>query len=364
MEDVVTSRFWRGKRVLVTGHTGFKGAWLSIWLKRLGAIVAGYARPAPTQPNLFGLANVASGMESVLGDVRNLGQYREVFESFQPEIVFHLAAQALVRDSYREPVETFDTNVMGTVHTLELSRVSGCVRAVVVVTSDKCYMNNGSTRGYRESDPLGGDDPYASSKGCAELVTHSYRRSFPSSKTGTLIASVRAGNVIGGGDWAKERLVPDIVRAIQTESIFQIRHPTATRPWQHVLEPLLGCLLLGEKLCEGADAYAEGWNFGPSETDTKPVSWVVERIAELWGQPLRMEQDLSESLPESQFLALSNAKAIAKLGWKPRLQLDDALVWTVHWYREWAKNPARAAALTMRQIEDYSSGTANSAAAS
>lgn len=324
--------FWNGKRVFLTGHTGFKGSWLSLWLQQLGAQVTGYALEPATRPSLFEAASVAARMRSVIGDVRDLDRLRTSVEQERPEIVFHLAAQALVRPSYEQPVETYATNVMGTAHLLEAVRKCTSVRVVVVVTSDKCYENKERLEGYREGDPMGGADPYSSSKGCAELVTAAYRSSFFAAGR-PAIASARAGNVIGGGDWAKDRLVPDVVRAFSANKAVTLRNPTAVRPWQHVLDPLAGYLLLTERMWSSGVADAEAWNFGPDEHDARPVQWLVERIAELWGGAPGWQQAKGSTLHEAHQLRLDCSKARGRLGWIPRVDLDTAIAWTVDWHR-------------------------------
>jgi len=279
--------FWKGKKVLVTGHTGFKGSWLSLWLQSLGAKVVGVSLDPPTTPSLYEQAQVADGMDSLREDIRNLDKMKLIFAEHQPEIVFHLAAQPLVRYSYREPVETYATNVMGTLHILEAIRASKSVRAAVMITTDKCYKNREWEWGYREIEPMGGHDPYSSSKGCAELLIASYRDSyFPAqaySHHQTAIASARAGNVIGGGDWAEDRLIPDIIRAFEMKDTVHTRNPNAIRPWQHVLEPLAGYIELSERLCMDGMPWAEAWNFGPREEDAKSVEWIVKEMTQLWG---------------------------------------------------------------------------------
>ena len=330
-------KFWTGKTVLITGHTGFKGSWLSLWLQSLGAKVIGYSLPAPTQPNLFDVANVAEGMTSVIGDVRDLEHFQAVMKQYQPEIVFHMAAQPLVRYSYQNPVETYATNVMGTVNVLEAARHTESVRSVVVITTDKCYENREWSWGYRENEPMGGKDPYSSSKGCAELVVSAYRDSYFSAKDfdrhRVALASARAGNVIGGGDWALDRLIPDIMRAIQENRPVLIRSPRAIRPWQHVLEPLSGYLCLAEHLWHHGPEYAEGWNFGPSDEDAKPVAWIVDRLTKLWGEGASWEVDLGSHPHEATYLKLDCSKAKAKLGWTPRTSLATALDWIVEFYQ-------------------------------
>ena len=331
----MTGSFWRGRRVLVTGHTGFKGSWMSLWLQRLGAQVSGYSLGAPTEPNLFGLAEVGRGMRSVEGDVRDLGALRAAVADQAPEVVVHMAAQSLVRQSYHDPVDTYATNVMGTVNLLEAVRAAPSVRAVLVVTSDKCYENREWVWGYRENDPMGGFDPYSNSKGCAELVTAAYRRSFfegPGEGPRVLVASARAGNVIGGGDWAVDRLIPDAVRAFLRAEPLLVRSPHAIRPWQHVLEPVHGYLLLVQRMLESG-ALAEGWNFGADEGESRPVGWLADRLAALWGEGAGWAADGQPQPHEARVLKLDSSKARAELGWRPRLPLHEALEWTVEWYR-------------------------------
>lgn len=344
--------FWKAKRVFLTGHTGFKGAWLALWLQSLGAEVVGYSLPAPTDPSLFSLARVDSGIVSITGDVRDLEKLKAEIASHRPEIVIHLAAQSLVRLSYTDPVETYSTNVMGTVNVLEAIRKSSSVRAVVVVTTDKCYENREWVWSYREYEPMGGHDPYSSSKGCAELVTAAYRRSF--FNQGAAIASVRAGNVIGGGDWAKDRLIPDIVRAFIKRESVQIRNPHAVRPWQHVLEPLSGYLLLAQRLYENGNSYAEAWNFGPNEADSKSVSWVVGCLTELWGDGATWAILDGNHPHEAQLLKLDISKAKQKLQWHPSLDLREALTRTVEWYRAYA-NGEDVRVISVDQIKKHQS---------
>ncbi len=346
--------FWIGKRVLVTGHTGFKGGWLSLWLQHLGANVAGYSLPPAIAPNFFTVAAVSDGMTSIFGDVRNLDAVLAAFDRHQPEIVFHLAAQSLVRASYNDPVTTYGTNVIGTVHMLEAARRCASVRAFVNVTSDKCYENREHMLAYRESDALGGHDPYSNSKACAELVTAAYRDSFFSTSGGGLaVATARAGNVIGGGDWAQDRLVPDLMRALERKVPLVVRSPSAIRPWQHVLEPDSGYLLLAERLCHNGQRYAQAWNFGPSMDDAKPVQWVVDRLTQLWGDGISWTLDASPQPHEAQTLMLDSAKAREQLGWRPRWPIDQAMASVVEWYRAyWNGKPMRAVVLD--QIAAYS----------
>lgn len=343
---------WAGRRVLVTGHTGFKGSWLSLWLHSLGAEVTGYALPAPTDPSLFESARIADVIQHVEGDVRDLGSLRAAVERARPEVIFHLAAQPLVRLSYDEPVETYATNVMGTVHLLEAARQVSGVQAIVCVTSDKCYENREWVWPYRETDPMGGHDPYSSSKGCAEIVTAAYRSSY-FMQGGPAVASVRAGNVIGGGDWALDRLVPDLVRAFETGVSPLIRSPEAVRPWQHVLEALGGYLMIAERLLAGERSFADAWNFGPADEDARPVSWIVERMRNAWGGGAG--EALADTGPrphEAGLLRLDCSKARGALGWRPALTLEQALGWIVAWHK--AVGTGKDARLvTQAQIADY-----------
>ena len=339
MEEVglisqMTPEFWRAKRVFLTGHTGFKGGWLSLWLQSLGAEVAGLALAPATEPALFNVAHVGAGMVSTIGDIRSLEVVESTMRAFQPEIVIHMAAQPLVRHSYSEPVATYATNVMGTVHVLEAVRRNSSVRCVLNVTTDKCYENNEWEWGYRESDPMGGHDPYSNSKGCSELVTSSYRRSF-FEKSGVALASARAGNVIGGGDWASDRLVPDILKAFERNIPVVVRNPDSTRPWQHVLEPLSGYLLLAERLWRDGAAVAEGWNFGPLDEDARPVRWIVEYMTQAWGDGASWQLDEGAHAHEAHYLKLDISKARSRLGWRPRWNLNKALDSVTQWQRAW-----------------------------
>lgn len=347
--------FWKGRRVFLTGHTGFKGSWLSLWLQHMGAQVTGFALPASTSPSLFELARVADAMDSCMGDVRDSTALAASLYQAQPEIVIHLAAQALVRQSYASPVETYASNVMGTVHLLEAVRQCSSVRAVVNVTTDKCYENKEWVWPYRENEPLGGYDPYSSSKACAELVTAAYRRSFfnaaDASQPGVAVASARAGNVIGGGDWATDRLVPDILAAFTEGKPVRIRHPQAVRPWQHVLDPLRGYLLLAQRLCESGHEFAEPFNFGPYTDDTKPVEWVVAQISALMGTGSWV-LDQNRHPHEANALRLDISKAMHCLGWRPILDLPSALDLTVQWTKQW-KGGQDARRVTLGQIQAY-----------
>jgi len=344
--------FYRGKNVLITGHTGFKGAWLSLWLQSVGANVIGYALPPPTVPSLFVTANVAEGMTSIAGDVRDFTALLSTFKKYQPEIVIHMAAQALVRYSYDNPIETYSTNVMGTVHLLEAARQTGSVRAIVNVTSDKCYENREWVWGYRENEPMGGHDPYSSSKGCAELVTSAYRRSF-FEQANIALASVRAGNVIGGGDWAEDRLIPDIMRAIVAGKAVSIRNPNAIRPWQHVLEPLSGYLMLAEKLYEDGVSYGESWNFGPNDEDAHSVEWIVARITQTWGEGASWVLDEGDNPHEAHYLKLDCSNAKARLNWHPRWSLTYTLQQIVDWHKLF-RNQNDMREITLKQIQSYS----------
>ena len=343
MEGVaVNPAFWKGTRVLLTGHTGFKGSWLSLWLQRAGAEVVGYALSPITDPSLFEVTRVASGMTSIDADIRDLERVRAVFAEHRPQIVIHMAAQALVHRAYDDPVLTYTTNVVGTMNVLEAARTADELRVMVCITSDKCYQNKEWAWGYRENDRLGGRDPYSSSKACAEQVISSYRHSyFPPKKYtqhGVAVASTRAGNVIGGGDWSSDRLIPDIIRAIMANEPVKIRRPKATRPWQFVLEPLSGYLLLAENMWENGSAYSEAWNFGPNIEQIQPVSWITRTVTERWGDGASWELDSAEYPHEDTFLKLDCGLAKARLHWEPRLDLRTALEWIVEWYKAFKVN--------------------------
>jgi CDP-glucose 4,6-dehydratase len=350
---VLTPAFWQGKRVFVTGHTGFKGAWLALWLAKMQAKVTGYALAPPSEPSLFEAARVAETTLSLSGDVRDLEQLRASVREASPEILFHLAAQALVRPSYEDPVGTFSTNVMGTLHVLEASRNAPGLRAVIIVTSDKCYEEQPSGRPHDESDPLGGHDPYAASKACAEIVTAAYRRSFfASSAEGPAVATARAGNVIGGGDWGTDRLIPDLVRAFCEAKHARIRNPGATRPWQHVLDPLAGYLALAERLHTEGSRFAGAWNFGPPGGRAATVRSVANRAARLWGSKAAWEVDDAPQPREARVLALNPRRAEEHLGWTARLDLDTAIEWTISWYEKWRAG-ASARQLSEAQIDRF-----------
>lgn len=350
-----SASFWHDKRVLVTGHTGFKGAWLTFWLDHLGAIPGGIALAPDTDPNLAGLTGVERRFPSFRVDIRDATATGRAIAEFSPQVIFHLAAQSLVRSSYERPVETFETNVMGTIHVLEAARRTSSVRAVVVVTSDKCYENREWLWPYREHEALGGHDPYSASKACAEIAAAAWRRSFLSGRgrdTTFALASARAGNVIGGGDWALDRLIPDCVRAFSRGDAAVIRNPQSTRPWQHVLEPLSGYLLLAERLWQDGAEVSDAWNFGPGAEDTRPVSWVVDRLAAKWGDGVDWTSEQGEHPHEASLLAVDASKARARLGWVPRLRLEEAIDWTAEWYKRQQRGGA-ADHLVSEQIRRY-----------
>ncbi len=348
----VNPAFWQGKKVFVTGHTGFKGSWLSLWLQKMGAEVKGFALEPPTNPALFVEACVADGMESEIGDIRDLQFITASMRAFNPDVLIHMAAQPLVRLSYREPVETYSTNVMGTVHVLEAARQCPNLKAIVNVTTDKCYENREWVWGYREHEPMGGRDPYSNSKGCSELVTAAYRDSFFHADDTPALASARAGNVIGGGDWAEDRLIPDILRAFEKKQPVVIRNPLATRPWQHVLEPISGYLVLAEQLYKTGSTYAEGWNFGPRDEDVKPVEWILNHMVEHWGQGASWELDNNPQPHEAQLLKLDISKAAALLKWHPRWSLSQALDSIVDWHQGWLSG-GNVREITLNQIAQY-----------
>jgi len=357
VEEVVTAEFWADKSVLITGHTGFKGSWLALWLQTLGARVVGYALDPPTSPSLYSCASVSSGMTSLRGDVRDLDKLCETFSTHRPEIVFHLAAQPLVRVGYSNPVDTYAINVMGTVNVLEAARRTSGIRAVVNVTSDKCYENREWYWGYREDDPMGGYDPYSSSKGAAELVVAAYRRSYfnpaDHARHGVSVASARAGNVIGGGDWADDRLVPDILKAFIAGETVNIRNPHAVRPWQHVMEPLGGYLLLAEKLYSHGPTFTGPWNFGPGDEDAQPVIRIVEWLATKWGNSANWTIETGDQPHEAQYLKLDCSKAHAKLAWRPLWRLSTALDRILDWHLAHRRG-ANMRDVTLEQIQEYS----------
>jgi CDP-glucose 4,6-dehydratase len=350
---------WQGRRVFLTGHTGFKGGWLALWLARLGANVRGYALDPCTEPNLFTVARVGSVIEDIRGDIRDSAKLEAAMREFAPEVVFHLAAQPLVRYSYKDPIGTYETNVIGTARVLDSVRRTPSVRAVVSVTTDKCYENKEWVWPYRETDPLGGYDPYSSSKACAEIVSAAFRQSyFPIESLGeshqVAVATARAGNVIGGGDWSNDRLLPDLVRGFLSGKPVLIRRPHAIRPWQHVLEPLHGYIRLAERLLTHDPKYATAYNFGPIEDDARAVAWIAERMSTFWGDGASWVLDETPSPHEAGYLKLDASRARADLGWTPLLRLDTALDYLVQWYRSW-ESQANMHAFTLRQIESYNS---------
>jgi CDP-glucose 4,6-dehydratase len=348
--------FWKGRRVFLTGHTGFKGSWLSLWLNALGSEVTGYALDPPTRPNLFEQAGVSGSVRTIRADVRDLPRLASAVAECRPSVVIHMAAQSVVRRGYEDPVETYSSNVIGTVHILEAVRRYGQPCALVNVTSDKCYENREWVWGYRESDRLGGHDPYSNSKACSELVTAAFRDSyFPEEdpgRHGVAVASARAGNVIGGGDWTPDQLVPDLIRAFLAGEPCPIRSPSAIRPWQFVLEPLRGYLMLAERLLEDPGRFASAWNFGPGETDAQPVSWIADRLARSWGDGASWIPDAGVHPREARHLKLDISKAMTDLGWRPVLPLSPALDWVTEWYRAFRAGDDLGA-LTRKQIERF-----------
>lgn len=337
MKASVTAEFWEGKKVFLTGHTGFKGSWLALWLQMLGAEVNGFALAPPTTPALFKEARVEQGMQSEMGDIRDLQTITRSMISFNPDLLIHMAAQSLVRLSYRQPVETYSTNVMGSLHVLEAARQCPNLRVIVNVTTDKCYENREWEWGYREDEPMGGHDPYSNSKGCVELLTAAYRKSFFNNSDKAALSSVRAGNVIGGGDWAEDRLIPDILRAFEQKQPVVIRNPRAVRPWQHVLEPLGGYLVLAEHLWNHGQAFAQGWNFGPRDDDVRPVEWILEHMVKAWGAGASWKLDLEPQPHEALHLKLDISKARTRLHWSPAWNLESTLDRIVNWHRSWLR---------------------------
>lgn len=352
MKATVTPDFWKGKKVFLTGHTGFKGSWLSLWLQSMGADVKGYALAPPTTPALFDEAGVGEGMQSHIGDIRDLQAITRSMVDYGPDILIHMAAQPLVRLSYKQPVETYATNVMGTVHVLEAARQCPGLRAIVNVTTDKCYENREWEWGYREDEPMGGHDPYSNSKGCMELVTSAYRNSFFGKDQPVALASARAGNVIGGGDWAEDRLIPDILTAFEKQQPVVVRNPQATRPWQHVLEPLSGYLVLAENLWARGQDVAQGWNFGPKDEDARPVDWILEHMVNTWGEGASWALDQNPQPHEARYLKLDVSKARARLHWSPTWSLETTLAYIVKWHKAWL-NGNDAHALCLAEINAY-----------
>lgn len=358
MENMVSKEFWKGKKVLITGHTGFKGSWLCMYLNYLGADISGYSLEPPTEPNLYTLCRIDAFVNSTISDIRDFDSLLKKIDAVKPEIIIHMAAQPLVRLSYEEPVLTYQTNVIGTMNLLEAVRVSKSksVRAIVNVTTDKCYENKEWIWPYRENEPLGGYDPYSSSKACSEIITSAYRNSFFNSTQYNLhhiaIATARAGNVIGGGDWAADRLIPDFIRAILKNEVIIIRNPESIRPWQHVLEPLSGYLMLSEQLYSNGVSFAEPWNFGPNEDDTKPVIWIVDKLCKMWGRGAAYELDKNSHHHEATYLKLDCAKAKEKLNWHPRWNLNKALESIISFTHAYIRKDDQNS-LCMNQIEDY-----------
>ncbi len=353
---MIDQEFWQGKRVFLTGHTGFKGSWLSLWLSSLGAEVKGYALNPPTSPSLFDEAEVGKVIISQIGDIRDQEVLYESMVTFNPNVLIHMAAQPLVRYSYDAPIETYEVNVIGTAKVLEVARSCSNLKAIVNITTDKCYENDERSQGYKENDPMGGHDPYSSSKGCAELITSAYRRSFFKDQ-GIGLASVRAGNVIGGGDWADDRLIPDILRSFEKSESIVIRNPKTTRPWQHVLEPLSGYLVLAQKLYDNCEKYAESWNFGPNEQDAKPVDWILDKMIDKCPES-SWELDQNSNTHEADFLKLDISKAESKLGWKPVWELSHAIDKIIAWQKAWLnKEDMQVACLA--EIEEYTKDMSN-----
>lgn len=354
LEDMVTN--WKGRRVFLTGHTGFKGGWLAVWLTRLGARVRGFALDPSTDPNMFTLASVANSLEDIRGDVRDNARLESAIVDFGPELVIHMAAQPIVRRSYIDPLGTYSTNVMGTVNVLEAVRKASSVRAVICVTTDKVYQSREWVWPYRETDPLGGFDPYASSKACAELISAAYRASFfslqPSPEVTVALATARAGNVIGGGDWSEDRLIPDLVRGFCSKQPVLIRRPAAIRPWQFVLDPLEGYLMLADRLLSREPQFASAYNFGPGDEDSWSVEQIVTKFVNNWGDGASWTRDQDAGAHEAQYLRLDASKARFELGWKPRLTIETAVEWTSHWYRSW-RDGKNMAEFTAKQITEY-----------
>ena len=352
----MNKEFWNKKKILVTGHTGFKGSWLSLWLQKLNANVIGFSKSVPTNPSLFELANIENGMTSIIGNVCDYDKLEKTIKEYKPEIVIHMGAQAILRESYSNPIETYATNVMGTVNLLESIRKTNNVKVILNVTTDKCYEPNESSKGHLETDRLGGYDPYSNSKACSELVTSSFRNSFfnpkEHQKHGISLASCRAGNVIGGGDWGKDRLIPDIMKGILNNEIIKIRNPNSTRPWQHVLDLLNGYLTLVEKLWSSGSEFSEGWNFGPLEDDERPVKWIVEKLTGLWAKDIRWNIDNSVNPHEENYLRLNCTKANSRLNWMPKLNLEQGLEWVIEWYKQYEQNNG-IRKITEQQIERF-----------
>jgi len=353
---VINSNFWKNKKVLLTGHTGFKGSWLSIWLKKLEVELIGFSKDIPTKPSLFELAKVSEDMVSIMGDIRNFSIIQKIIQEHQPDIIIHMAAQPLVRKSYEDPLETFSTNIMGTANVLESIKTSEKTRVMINVTSDKCYKNTGTKEKFSESSPMGGYDPYSNSKACSELITSSYRDSFFNPKEyqkhGMSVATCRAGNVIGGGDWNKDRLIPDIMRGIINNEIIKIRNPNAIRPWQHVLDPLNGYLTLAEKMWSAGNEFSEAWNFGPTEEGEKSVKWITEKLTKQWSNHIKWDIDNDINPHEENSLRLNCMKANSRLSWRSKLNLEQGLDWVLEWYKQYKENNDMKK-ITEQQIEEF-----------
>jgi CDP-glucose 4,6-dehydratase len=349
-------QFWKGKTILLTGHTGFKGGWMSLWLKKLGASVIGFSKDIPTKPSLFEITNIGSEMTSIVDDVCNYYALEKVMQEFKPQVVIHMAAQAILRESYKNPTETFVTNVMGTVNVLEAVRNTKFAKVVLNVTSDKCYELKDSSHSYVETDPMGGFDPYSSSKGCAELVTSSFRNSFFSvkefEKHSVALATARAGNVIGGGDWGTDRLIPDIMRSLIGKDSLTIRYPDATRPWQYVLDVINGYTVLIENLWANGQKFSEAWNFGPTNSEIKPVRWIVTKLMEILGHNLEVQYDTNVNPHETSYLSLDCSKAKSRLRWSSKLNLDESLKWTAEWYKHY-KDGHNMTKFSQEQIDRF-----------
>lgn len=351
----INNNFWKNKKIFITGHTGFKGSWLSLWLQKLGAKVIGFSHQEFPEPSLYKLAHVENNMTSIIGDIRNYNKLKQSIEEHKPEIIFHLAAQSLVKVSYNEPLETFSTNIMGTANLLEIARNNHDIRVVINVTSDKCYKNELRINGYKEKDPMGGEDPYSCSKGCSELITHCYQQSFfnnNNSLSNTALASARAGNVIGGGDWSEYRILPDIIKSLLNNKELLLRNPEAIRPWQYILEPLHGYLMLAEKLWIDPNRFYGGWNFGPNDDNLFSVRDLTENIIQLWDSNINWSLDKNINPPEKIILKLDSTKAKTELGWKPKTAIIDALKLTVNWYKAY-KQKKDMKEFTITQIEDF-----------
>jgi CDP-glucose 4,6-dehydratase len=357
MEDMVIQRkvdqaFWNGKRVFLTGHTGFKGSWLSLWLNSMGSSVKGYSLEPNTSPSLYNILGLDNNIESEIGDIRDLNKLKKSIDVFKPDIIIHMAAQPLVRHSYKEPIETYSTNIMGTINVLEAVRECNSVKAVVIVTTDKVYENKEWSWGYRENEPLGGYDPYSSSKACAELVTAAYRQSFFSSSDSPSVATARAGNVIGGGDWSEDRLIPDAIRAFDQNLPIVIRNPLSTRPWQHVLEPLSGYLMLAENLFNERRKFAQSWNFGPEDTDCRSVQWILDELIKIWGSNASWVLDVKANPHEANFLKLDCSKAKHELNWHSKWGISSVLEMIVKWHKRY-QSGATMMDICVQEIKNY-----------